>query len=230
MFRLKTQKLLYGKYLYKVVVRTALANIFRTELQTRGQLSHARSELDKLRDLRDRNLPMQMQKWRAVVPVKHSEWLDARRIYMVLKSQEDYTVRINPYNLVSVYTNNEKLIDTLERVAEYTYETSKPESQEIETLLTQKNVIITDTIPKFPLRVIINSNTKPNSDFALWLKTNTDKSKIGVKALAAIENGWFSGGFYFYVRDEKVLNMIYLLIGSSIRRVEKLVYSGNLDK
>lgn len=230
MFRLRTQKLFYGKYLYKVVVRTALANIFRTEYQTRGQLSHARSELDKLRDLRDRNLPMQIQKWRAVISVKHSEWLDARRIYMVLKSQEDYTVRINPYNLVSVYTNNEKLVDTLDRVSEYTYEISKPESQQIEALLTQKDIIITDTVPQFPLRVIINSNTKPNSDFALWLKANTDKSKIGVRALASIENGWFSGGFYFYVRDEKVLNMIYLLIGSSIRRVEKLVYSGNLDK
>jgi hypothetical protein len=33
-----------------------------------------------------------------------------------------------------------------------------------------------------------------------------------------------------YIRDEKILNLITLLAGRSIRSIEKLVYKSNIDK
>ena len=61
-------------------------------------------------------------------------------------------------------------------------------------------------------------------------RTYTDKSKIGPVALDCIsKSGWYSG-YYFYLRDEKLLSLIMLLVGNNIRRVDKLVYSGNIDK
>ena len=37
-------------------------------------------------------------------------------------------------------------------------------------------------------------------------------------------------GLYIYLRDEKVLSLVTLLAGASIRSVEKLVYRGDIDK
>jgi len=33
-----------------------------------------------------------------------------------------------------------------------------------------------------------------------------------------------------FIRDEKVLNLVMLIVGNSIRSVEKLVYVPNIDK
>ena len=49
-------------------------------------------------------------------------------------------------------------------------------------------------------------------------------------ALEGLENYGYLNGLYIYLRDEKILNLVTLLAGSSIRNVEKLVYSGDIDK
>ena len=48
--------------------------------------------------------------------------------------------------------------------------------------------------------------------------------------MSYLEDQEYVNGLYFYVRDEKVLNLITLLIGDNIRRVQKLVWIEELDK
>jgi hypothetical protein len=69
-----------------------------------------------------------------------------------------------------------------------------------------------------------------NKDFAIWVKANSDKCQIGQLTLNDIETQGHLYGNYMYVRDEKILNLLLLLIGNSISRVDKIVYKGNIDK
>ena len=224
-----TKQLAYGKYLFRILINNPIGFIFRTELQKQGNLSHVRKELDNLREQRANGGPMFRSIYRSSMEVSESTYQDARKIYMILKSQTDYTVRCTANGNISVYTNNEKLIDTLEKIAADVREIMKPADEDYESLLSEENIIIVDSEPKLPVKITLNNN-KVSTGFANWLKANKDKSKVGYRALEAIENGWYSNGYYFYVRDMKVLNMIYLLVGNSIRRIDKLVYRGNIDK
>ena len=59
--------------------------------------------------------------------------------------------------------------------------------------------------------------------FSNWLIANSDKSRVGDKTLVSIQQGYVSGS-YFYVRDEKILIIVQMLIGNTIQRIDKLVY------
>ena len=88
---------------------------------------------------------------------------------------------------------------------------------------TKKGTIIVDHTPEFPIRIMLKDE-KVAPDFANWLRGNRDKSRIGDKALQSIDNGHHLGGFYFHVRDEKVLSIVHMLIGHAIRGIYNLVY------
>ena len=53
---------------------------------------------------------------------------------------------------------------------------------------------------------------------------------MGKIALDGLENYGYLNGLYMYLRDDKILNLVTLLAGQSIRSVEKLVYKGDIDK
>ena len=59
---------------------------------------------------------------------------------------------------------------------------------------------------------------------------NQNKVKIGQVCLEEIKNNGYVRGFYFYVRDEKVLRLVTLMIGNSITRIDKIVCKANIDK
>ena len=96
-------------------------------------------------------------------------------------------------------------------------------------LKTKTKIQIVDEPPKLPLKVWFNS-TRINKDFANWIRANSDKCKIGKIALEGLENYGYLNGLYIYLRDEKILNLVTLLAGNSIRNVEKLVYVPDIDK
>jgi hypothetical protein len=63
-----------------------------------------------------------------------------------------------------------------------------------------------------------------------WIEANKDKARIGDKALDYLVNDGHLNGYYMYIRDERVMQLVYMLAGSSIRRIDKLVYNSNIDK
>jgi hypothetical protein len=56
-----------------------------------------------------------------------------------------------------------------------------------------------------------------------------DKIRIGEQCLDNMSVGWVDGN-YFFVRDEKVLMLVRMMIGDSITRIERQVYQDDLDK
>lgn len=227
----ETKKLHYGKYLFKLVLFNRLNSIFRTELQKEGKLSYARKELDNATDLYRKNRPISVSRFRTLIEVPIEEYLDAKDIYTILKSENDYKIRVNPYQSLIVYSNNKNLLDKIaNKMRVSAVEFWEPDSKTFSLIKSTPNVIITETKSDYEYKVTLGKRVAKTHDLANWLINNTDKSKVGPTTLDALLHNHYADGLYFYVRDEKVLMLTQLMAGSSIRRVDKLVYKGDIDK
>jgi hypothetical protein len=226
----ETRKLFYAEYLYKLVLRNELSSIFRTELQKDEKLSYARKQLDQLTECYRNNLPLYKKAWRADVLIDLSDYFDAMEIYNTLKNCNDYKLRIDPNSTLTLFSNNKKLLlDFANRLKTSNLDFWEPNEQHIELLNNTAKIIIVDTQPVLPLKIYFNSK-RINRDFVKWIEANSDKCKIGKTALNNLEKFGYLSGLYMYVRDEKVLSLVILLVGNSIRVVEKLVYVPSIDK
>lgn len=226
----ESKKLFYSEYLYKLVFRNELGNIFRSDLQKKEKLSHARIELDVFTELKRNNLPMIKKQWRANVTINEIDYFDAMDFYTALKSSNEYKIRIDPYHTVTLFSNNKQfLLDIANKLRTPNIEFWQPNEDHIALLTSNTKIQIVDEPPKLPLKIWFNNN-RVSTDFANWLRVNNDKCKIGKIALESLEQYGYLNGLYIYLRDEKVLSLVTLLAGSSIRSVEKLVYRGDIDK
>ena len=226
----ESAKLFYSEYLYKLVFRNELNVIFRNELQKKEKLSYARSQLDALTEQYRNNNPLYKKAWRTDVSVDINDYFDAMAVYNTLKKTDEYKIRIDPYSSVTLFSNNKNfLLELGNKLKTDSAEFHQPNPDYIDILKSNANIQIVDVPPKLPIKVWFNSN-RINTDFANWLRANNDKCKIGTVALESLENFGYLNGLYIYLRDEKVLNLVTLLAGSSIRSVEKLVYRGDIDK
>lgn len=225
----ESRKLFYSEYLYKLVFRNELHNIFRSELQKKEKLSYAREQLDYLTEQYRNNEPLLKKQFRSHVIIDVNDYLDAMSIYTILKDSEEYKLRIDPYSCITLFSNNKNFLLNLSSRLKTSTEFWEPDPKHIETLKSKTKIQIVDNLPKLPIKVWFNS-TRINTDFATWIRANEDKCKIGKIALEGLENYGYLNGLYIYLRDEKILNLVTLLAGSSIRNVEKLVYSGDIDK
>lgn len=226
----ETKKLHYNKYLYKLQLRNPLNTIFRSELQKNGPFSFTREKLDELTDLYRRGEPLTREVFRTRKEVSIDEYLDAKDIYTILKSSNDYKIRVEPWPVMIIYSNDrDLLIKIANKIRSDNVSFWEPTLETASILVNESNTILIDNPTDFPIRVTFNTNKVP-IEFANWLRSNRDKSRIGDIALSSIETGGWCNGLYFHVRDEKILNLINLIVGRSIRRVDKLIYKGNIDK
>lgn len=222
----KTKKLHYGRYLYKIVLHNQLANIFRTEMQPAGDLKYAKVQLDDLQQQYDKGEPLYRVNFRTKTPVSADDFLDAKDLYSVLRNNDSYTVRVEKFWSVSIYTNDkDMLVNIASKMRDSAREFWEPDSKDKDLLTQTPNIIIVESKPIFEYKVTFNAKiSDPN--FANWAKSNQDKCKIGPVTLDNIQNKLYNNGSYFFVRDEKVLNLVRLMVGHNIRRVDKLVYKG----
>lgn len=226
----ETKKLHYGAYLYKIVLYNEISTIFRTELQKQGTLSHARQVLEEYKKDFDAGRPIYKYKFRTRFLVTYEVFREAYELYKLMLDMEDYKVRVDPYGSLIIYSNN---LEDLEKVCDTVSvrELWKPSDDAIKILLSRDNIIVCDEPVTLSYKVTLNrSRIGSTNELAKWLKNNTDKSKVGKRALMMFEQDLYVDGLYFYVRDEKVLMLIEMMVGNKIRRVDKLIYKGNIDK
>jgi len=226
----ESRKLFYSEYLYKLVFRNELNTIFRSDLQKKEKLSYARRELDRLAEDYRNNFPLFKKAWRTDISIANNDYFDAMTVYSALKHSNEYKLRIDPYSTITLFSNNKEfLVDLGSKLKTDTLEFWEPCASYVELLQSKTKIQIVDELPALPLKVWFNS-TRVNQDFASWIYANRDKCKIGTIALDSLENYGYMNGLYIYLRDDKVLSLVTLLAGSSIRSVEKLVYRGDIDK
>ena len=226
----ETRKLHFGKYLYKLVLSNSLCSAFRTELQKGTALSYAKEKLDQLTKQYDSNIPLTIVRYRTHNEISNDEYLDALSIYNILKNSSDYKVRTTYYRILTIYSNDIGMLRSISDVMRISnVELWEPSEHYVKLLTSNQNIIIVDNPTNMGLKVTFKRGNV-NKDFAAWVKSNSDKCQIGPVTLYDIENEGYLYGNYMYVRDEKILNLLLLLIGNSISKVDKIIYKGNIDK
>lgn len=218
----ETKKLFFKKYLYKIAICNDLNGIFRTELQKSKDLAYTRNKLDEFASNYRNGEPLVQSFFRTEREVPMEDYLDAKTLYQILKNNpKEYKIRVEHARNLCVYTNNESLLHTIIERLVNIEEIWQPSTRKKHLL--EADTIIVNNKPEFPIRVMLKDETV-SPDFANWLRANRDKTRIGDKALQSIDNNLHLGGFYFHVRDEKILSIAHMLVGHAIRGVYKLVY------
>ena len=199
-----TKKLFYKKYLYKISLTNELNNIFRAELQKSKNLAYTRDKLDEFASSYRNGEPLVQTFFRTEREIPMEHYIDAKNLYLILKNQSgNFKVRVEVGTSLAIYTNDENLLDNITDRLEHTIDGV--------------------WLPAIPIRVLFKDE-RISPDFANWLRANRDKSRIGDKALQSIDDHNHMNGFYFHVRDEKVLSIVHMLIGHAIRGIYNLVY------
>lgn len=225
----KTKKLHYGKYLYKLALANPFAPWFRTDMQKTGNLKIAKSKIEEYQLLYDIGKPLYKSVYRTELPISDNEFLDAKDLYKELLKVSDYKIRVERWSGFCIYSNDKEfLLNLASKMRVSTREFWEPDSSNINILLNTKNIVLVDKVPEHPIKITFNYK-RIDASFAKWLTANTDKSTAGSTAISNISSGYAAGN-YVFLRDEKVLSMVQLIIGHNIQRIEQLVYAGNIDK
>ena len=226
----ESRKLFYSEYLYKLVLRNELNVIFRTDLQKKEKLSYARNQLDQLTESYRNNQPLYKKAWRTEVLIDVNDYLDSMELYATLKYSDEYKIRIDPCCTVTLFSNNKAfLLNLANKLKTDKIEFWEPNIDYISILESNAKIMLVNTRPDLPFKVWFNSN-RINQEFGNWIRANKDKCRIGNIALDSLDNFGYLNGLYMYIRDDKVLALITILAGNSIRCVEKLVYTEDIDK
>jgi hypothetical protein len=222
----ETVKLFYNKYAYKIVIRNDLTGIFAS---FQGK-DHARKIIEGLEADHAAGRDLYIQRWRGNIPVTTLALTEARIVYDILQAYPDHRIRVENVYGLTIYATTDDLITELVKHLKYSVkEVWRPKEGVMEFLNTNIETAILKTPMPYEFRVYFNwENVDPS--FALWLEKNTDKSRVGRVTLDSIKRGGWLSGNYFYIKNEKVLTMIRMLVGHNIRKVERLVYIGDIDQ
>lgn len=217
----ETTKLFYGKYLYKLTVRSALAFAFREK-----NLSYARQVLDSLQHLYEKGEPLTVQLWGREKTIVEEYFLEAKRLYKHFSRYEDYKLRVESIFL-SIYTNDDKWLETVKKdispLLLVEYSAPDPNFKDIEP-----NTILVNESNGYNYKVTLGQNSG-SPEFARWAEANPKLIKLGPVTKEELLNSGYVNGMYFYARDDRTLQLCNLML-SNIRRIDKLVVKQDIDK
>lgn len=223
MKKCETTKLFYDTYLYKLTIINPIAVIFREK-----NLPKARVTLDQYQTQFEGTGEIVNVIGQRRGLISHATLSQAQILYneFFKQKQSNYKLRVEGYSL-QVYSNDlywiERLVKKIDNVTEYW----KPcDSTSIHLL--EPNVIISDVPIDYEYKVTVGTDI--DTSFADWAQNNPGKVKAGHKFLNRLRNNGYVSGMYFYARDIKILQFVSLIIGGTIRRIDKIVYKPNDDK
>jgi len=205
----KTPKLFYKEYPYKAVFYTKFANSFRG-----NDLAYIREMLDRYYNSINNGEQVFIRKWREQIRVTTADLSEVQTIYSTLSNKKDYKVRVEQ-SFLSIYSTQRYWLYNLASEID-AYEWWEPEFD------LEPNVLIMGPKMKGWEYKITFSNNVP-SNFGTWALANLDKLKIGNKLKDYLQKGQYIEGYYFYVRNEKMLNLASLVLGQGIQRIDKIV-------
>lgn len=217
-----TDKMFYNVYHSKLVVHNQLAHIFREK-----KWSYAKSVLDHLQKSHEQNTNLIWQRGLRHDPVSEDDFITATKFYQTFKQKKDDDFKLRVENcFFQVYSNDTAWLVELSKLTNKSVQLWSPAVEHVGLL--DSNTIIKNKPFAYDYKISLKNRVDPS--FAVWAKNNKDKIKIGSKLLRYIEHSAYVKSMYFYVRDEKILQLIHLMIGSSILRIDKIVSTANIDK
>ena len=219
MKRVKTTKLFYDQYMYRLVIQHNLGIIFRDK-----NIAHARDVLDSLQLQAEHGQDLEWRRsLRYTVPVTSESFVTAQYLLAEFTAQghDNYKLRCE-HPFMSIYSNDTNWLNTLMRKNLSIVSFSQPDINNINDL--KPNIILTDENP-ISMEYKVTVGNQVSSGLSNWITANPDKCKAGSKFLEEVKNNGYVNGMYFYVRDEKVLQLVQIIIGGNIKRVDKFINS-----
>lgn len=213
MQKFETNKLFFDQYSCKLNITSPLSIIFRG-----NNLSYARKKLDKLQLEADANQDLLLYpgtSFDKTVSLENFE--TAKKLYQIFKTSDiQYKLRIEHPN-ISIYCNDCDWLVNICKILNVQGELWEPNKAYVDLLENNVLLVANDNGHKYRCTLSTNYHNQCN-----WLVSNQDKVKVGPVLLDCIKNNNCVEGLYFYVRDEKILQLISLC-GIKLRRVDRLV-------
>lgn len=142
-----------------------------------------------------------------------------RQLIGILQKNADFQIRIEtPY--ASIYTNSENTVEKLTSIDSSKVKYVSIPSPDAKELIVD-NTVALKTLD-FNFRVNLGQTRQNYSNFVEWAESNP-KLKLPKRCKRDLSKNYSNGGSYFYVKDEKVLTMVKMFLGSTITRVENVV-------
>ena len=220
----ETTKLFYDQYKYKLVVMNSLGVIFRQK-----KIAQARLTLDSLQQQYDDKAEiLVVSTGTRYHYIDFESFLEAKRLYSEFtKASGTYKLRIER-SYMTIYSNNKSWLMLLKQQTNNPKEFWEP-NNDYEELLKEPNVIIVKQPTPYQYKVTLSTSRMVDPALAKWIRANPDKAKATNRCLELIENKRWPHGQFFYVRDEKVLQLISFMI-DKMGRIDKIVYVDDQDK
>lgn len=250
MRRVASNKLFYNKYKYHLSTVLGLAGIFRNK-----NLDYVRKTLDVVRlHLETDTVPQNPYQTKPYLPrwiekgiynedphpddfptdpvtFKLQDHVEAMAVYQALLTNPDSTVRVEYPNRLGIYSNDKEWLESI--IPKVTaIEFHEPKEKFSELLDENPHVMLT-TQKEYKYKILFKGySANPNSypEFATWCKNNKDKIRITDQSISHLEKKYNMEGRYFFIKDDKTLTLINLMIGSQLGRVYRLINKAEIDK
>lgn len=214
MLQYNTPKLFYGKYPYKLTFRSLLANNYRG-----GDLSNIRQVLDGLQLQYVASRQMTIQTWRHYESVTPADLhLNQKVFRSLVDNQGDFKIRVEA-RVVQIYSESRQWLHDLGTSIQ-AHQFWEPQGS-----LKPNEVIMTDIMSDWGYRITLGREVP--KEFRAWAKNNFNKIKCGPRfteeLLGHDAYALYLNNLYFYVKNEKMLNLVTLVAGNGIVRVDKII-------
>lgn len=219
----KTTKLFYDQFLYKLVVVNPVAFIFRNK-----RLGYVRQIIDSVqRQYDDNEDPLIVYNGSRMYHINKETFFELKRFYSLFNNPtEHFKLRVERTYL-TIYSNDIDWLKLVKSQSENPKELWQPPAGAEQYY--EPNVILVNKPPEYEYKVTFPVGRKIDPGFANWIRANPDKAKTTEDVLSRIEKNYLLHGHYFYIRDEKILQLVMFMI-DKVGRIDKLVYVDDQDK
>lgn len=212
----ESQKLFYNRFPYKLVWKSPISNWFRG-----GDLKSIRRTLDHLQRQYKERKRIHLLLWSREVDVKIQELHEAQRVFNALSQQSDYRIRVEGTDVGIYSAHRDWLWELSEQVRSHAVEWWEPKS-----LLQPNTLLAGPGLKGWEYKITLGA--KVPREFNTWARNNLDKLRMGPTLKKTItEDKRYLLGYYFYVKNEKMLNLAALVLGAGISRIDKIIVEDN---
>ena len=203
-----TTKLFSGKYQHKIVLVCAGASVFRS-----GDMDATIAKLDKVDVIANR-----MDHYRTTKIGTKEDLAYAYQLAGTIKRLgNDCNIRVeSPW--ISIYTNNELVIDTLVKLDESRVKYIS--SPLVGTTLTVGTIIMSKR--NFDYKITLGRTRSENSAFVQWAESQTGKMHLTKSCKRQLLQNSTWGGSHFYITGDNVLLMAKMHLGGAISKIERI--------
>lgn len=201
----QTIRLFNGKYKYKIVLLSKAASWFRGSDLTNVQKG--------LASARTSSAP-----W--VKKLNQDDIHYVSKLASSLALMKDFSIRVeSPY--INFYTNNSADIEKLAKIEKNNVKYVCLPTPGSENLLDDKKVIVKSL--NYDYKVTMGRTRSNHSNFVQWCFGKEDRIRLTKSASKHLSKDSSWGGYYFYVKDDKMLTMVKMFLGEGINSVESVV-------